>query len=128
MWAKIVGKQHWTARNIVNTVYDRSIITAMVDVLYDKEKVRSILKAWEPFPDYLFYCKVSALEAYERNKKRSSKDEFDSLESLQEYELKYDEAVEFLKQETNINVIELDATLSTQKNVEKVKEILQNGK
>ena len=47
---------------------------------------------------------------------------------MQEYELKYDEAVEFLKQETNIKVVELEATLSTQKNIEKVKEILQNGK
>ncbi len=128
LWAKIVGKQHWTARNIVSTVYDRSILTSIVDIIEDKEKVRSILKAWEPFPDYLFYCKVSAKEAYERNKKRSNKDEFDSLESLEEYEIKYEEAVQFLKEETNIKVIELDATLSTQKNVEKVKEILQNGK
>lgn len=128
LWAKIVGKQHWTARNIVSTVYDRSILTSIVDVIGDKQQVRSILKAWEPFPDYLFYCKINAEEAYERNKKRSSKDEFDSLESLQEYEFMYAEAVKFLKEETNIKVIELDATLSTQKNVEKVKEILQNGK
>ncbi len=128
LWAEIVGKQHWTARSVVNTVYDRSIITALADNLQEgKEDVAlRVIKAWEPLPDILFYCKIPAQVAYERNMKRADHDEFESLESLQYYERKYGEAVEFLKANTKIKVVEIDASKSTRETIQKVKEILQN--
>lgn len=128
LWAEIVGKQHWTARNVVNTVYDRSILTALVDNLQKgKEDIAlKVIKAWEPLPDILFYCKISAQIAYERNMQRAEHDEFECLASLQYYEKKYEEAVEFLKAHTNIKVIEIDASKPTKISLEKVKEILQN--
>lgn len=128
LWAEIVGKQHWTARNVVNTVYDRSILTALVDNLQKgKEDIAlKVIKAWEPLPDILFYCKISAQIAYERNMQRAEHDEFECLASLQYYEKKYKEAVEFLKAHTNIKVIEIDASKPTKISLEKVKEILQN--
>ena len=128
LWAEIVGKQHWSARTIVNTVYDRSLLTALVDNLEQgKEDVAlKVIKAWEPLPDILFYCKIPAQIAYERNMQRAEHDEFESLVSLQYYENKYEEAVAFLKEHTNIKVVEMDASKSTYESIQKVKEILQN--
>ena len=77
-------------------------------------------------PDILFYCKIPAQIAYERNMQRAEHDEFESLESLEYYEKKYEESVEFLKEHTNIKVVEIDATNSTHESIQKVKEILQN--
>ena len=127
LWAEIVGKQHWTVRNVVNTVYDRSILTALVDNLQKgKEEALKVVKAWEPLPDILFYCKISAQIAYERNMQRAEHDEFECLASLQYYEKKYEEAVEFLKAHTNIKVVEIDASKPTNISLKKVKEILKN--
>lgn len=130
LWAEIVGKQHWSARNVVNTVYDRSLLTALVDNLEQgKEDIAlKVIKAWEPLPNILFYCKLPAQIAYERNMQRAEHDEFESLESLQHYEKKYEEAVQFIKEHTNIKVVEIDASKSTHETIKKVKEILQYEK
>ena len=129
LWAKIVGKQHWSARNIVNTVYDRSVITALVDNLSaSKENLIQIIEAWKPLPDILFYCKIDAKIAYERNLKRKFHDEFENLESLKKYEMLYDKAVEFLKSNTDIRVVEIDASYSTRETIESIKRILKNEK
>lgn len=127
LWAEIVGKQHWSARKVVNTVYDRSILTALVDNLADgKEQALKVIKAWEPLPDILFYCKISAETACERNKLRVNHDEFEDLESLKYYEEKYEEAVKFLKENTNMKIVEVDTSNSMQENVNKVKETLEH--
>lgn len=129
LWAQIIGTQHWSARNIVNTVYDRSILTALVDNLaVSEEDALQVIEAWKPLPDILFYCKIDAKIAYERNMKRKTHDEFEDLESLEHYETLYDKAVEFLKNNSNIKVVELDATHSTKETLIEVKEILQDEK
>lgn len=127
LWAEIVGKQHWNAREIVNTVYDRSLLTAMVDNMEGGEDVlRKVVKAWEPLPNILFYCNVSAETAYTRNLKRDSKDQFDDLESLKEYQKKYNEAVKFLKENTKLNVVELDVECSLKETLGRVEEVLRH--
>lgn len=127
LWAENVGRQHWSARSIVNTVYDRSILTAIVDNLaVSEEDALKVIKTWEPLPDILFYCKVDAQTAYERNKQRKKHDEFEDLSSLKAYEKMYENAVRFLREKTNIRIVELDASKTTQETIAYVKEILQN--
>lgn len=128
LWAENVGKQHWTARDVVNTVYDRSVLTALVDNLKTQERALKVIKAWTPLPDVLFWCKIDAETAYKRTMSRSQHDEFESLDSLKEYEKLYEKAVEFLKTNTNMKIVELDASKSTAETVETIKEILSNEK
>lgn len=129
LWAEIVGKQHWSARSVVNTVYDRSILTALVDNLaVSKEDALKVIKAWEPLPDILFYCKIDAKTAHERNRLRENHDEFEDLESLKYYEERYEETVKFLKENTNVRVVEVDSSRSMKETVKQVKEILKNEK
>ena len=128
LWAENVGKQHWTARDVVNTVYDRSVLTALVDNLKTQERDLKVIKAWTPLPDVLFWCKIDAETAYKRTMSRSQHDEFESLDSLKEYEKLYEKAVELLKTNTNMKIVELDASKSTAETVETIKEILSNEK
>lgn len=125
LWAENIGMQHWTARDVVNTVYDRSILTALVDNLETPEKALKVIKAWSPLPDVLFWCKIDAEIAYKRTMSRSQHDEFESFDSLQEYEKLYEKAVEFLKDNTNMKIVELDVSKSTNETVEEIKEILE---
>lgn len=127
LWAEIIGKQHWSARNVVSTVYDRSILTALVDNLAEgEEAARKVIKAWEPLPDILFYCKIDAEIAFERSKKRDEHDEFEEIESLKQYEELYEKAVTFLKENTNLRIVTIDASKSTGETIEMVKEALQH--
>lgn len=128
LWAENVGRQHWTARDVVNTVYDRSILTALVDNLKTPEKALKVIKAWTPLPDVLFWCRIDAETAYKRTMSRNQHDEFESFDSLKEYEELYEKAVEFLKENTKLKIIELDASKSTAETVEVIKEILKNEK
>lgn len=127
LWAEIIGKQHWSARKIINTVYDRSILTAIVDNLeVSKEDALKVIKAWEPLPDILFYCKIDAQTAYERNMQRAEHDEFEDINSLKAYEKMYENAVKFLREQTELKIIELDVSKTTKETIAEVKEILKN--
>lgn len=129
LWAEIVGKQHWSARNIVNTVYDRSILTAIADNLaVSEENALKVIKAWEPLPEILFYCKIDAQTAYERSLQRNTHDQFESLESLEKYEQLYENAVKFLREKTDLYIIEIDATKPTQETIAYIKEIMEDEK
>lgn len=128
LWAETVGKQHWSARDIVSTVYDRSILTALVDNLAGgTEDAQKLLQAWEPLPDLLFYCKVDAKTAFERNRKRKEHDEFEEIASLKYYEGLYEKAVKFLEENTTVKVVTLDASKTTKETIQTVKEVLQHG-
>ena len=126
LWAEIVGKQHWDARNVVSTIYDRSILTALVDNLDSDENALKVIKAWEPLPDILFYCRLDAQTAYERNMQRASHDEFETIESLKEYEMLYDKAVEFLKKHTSLKIVTIDVSHSTQDSIKIIKGVLED--
>ena len=126
LWAENVGKQHWSGRAVVNTVYDRSILTALVDNLDSEDNMRKIIKAWEPLPDILFYCKIDPRLAHERILKRGNKDQFGDLESLKKYEDLYYKALQFIKKNTSIKIIELDTSKTLDETLKEVKEILKN--
>ncbi|MDO4282532.1 MAG: ATP phosphoribosyltransferase [Clostridia bacterium] len=127
-WSMCIAKKHWRANEVVNMVYDRSVLTGVVDLFKARESeemIKKVLQSWMPLPDVLLYCKVDPSIAYERSQQRSKKDEFESLESLQEYYNLYEEAVNFLRENKLVNVIELDVSKTTSEVIEDVKEILE---
>lgn len=116
-WATIIGKNHWKAPEYVNSVYDRSILTFMTDLIkanFPDEKIIEAIKSWEPLPDILFLCDIEPELALERSGKRENQehDEFDELKSLQEYYDLYKKAYEFVIKYNLVKVVKLDASKS----------------
>lgn len=127
-WSMSIAKTHWRANNIVNMVYDRSILTAIVDLFKNGEKEDTIMKvidSWKPLPDLLFYCKVKPEVAYSRTLQRNDKDEFESLESLKMYYELYEKAVEFLNKNNILKIVELDVFKTTSEVINDVREKIQ---
>lgn len=125
-WATIIGKNHWKAPEYVNSVYDRSILTFMTDLIkenFSDEKIIEIIKSWKPLPDILFLCDIEPQVALERNGKRKEQeqDEFDELKSLQEYYDLYKKAYEFVIKYNLTKVVKLDASKSIEDILDDVK-------
>ena len=115
-WATIIGNNHWRAPENVNSIYDRSILTFMTDLIKENLSNEQILEAidtWKPLPDALFYCDIKPEIALSRSEKRNDDtDEFDELQSLQEYYNLYNKAVEFVEKHNITKVIKLDTSKS----------------
>lgn len=125
-WATIVGKNHWKAPEYVNSVYDRSILTFMTDLIkanFSDEKIIEAIKTWEPLPDILFLCDIEPQLALERSRKRENQehDEFEELKSLQEYYELYKKASEFVIKYNLTKVVKLDASKSIEDILNEVK-------
>ena len=126
-WATIIGKNHWKAPEYVNSVYDRSILTFMTDLIkadFSDEKIIEAIKSWEPLPDVLFLCDIEPHLALERSNKRQNQeqDEFDELKSLQEYYELYKKAYEFVIKYNLTKVVKLDASKTIEDILNDVKE------
>lgn len=126
-WATIIGKNHWKAPEYVNSVYDRSILTFMTDLIkadFSDEKIIEAIKSWRPLPDVLFLCDIEPHVALERSNKRQNqkKDEFDELKSLQKYYELYKKAYEFLIKYNLTKVVKLDASKAIEDILNDVKE------
>lgn len=123
-WATCIGKMHWRANGVVNMVYDRSILTAIVDLFAANEtdeNIMKVIKSFEPLPDILFYCKVDPSIAYNRSAKRGKKDIFDTFDSLLMYDELYERAVRFLIDNNVLKVVELDVNRKTSIVIEDIK-------
>lgn len=111
-WATIIGKNHWRAPEYVNSIYDRSILTFMTDLIkqgIDDEEILKAIKTWEPLPDILFYCDISPEIALARSEKRENEqDEFDELKSLQEYYELYNRSVKFVEEHNITKIVRID--------------------
>lgn len=129
-WATIIGRNHWKAPEYVNSIYDRSILTFMTDLIkadFSDEKIIEAIKSWEPLPDILFLCDIEPHLALERSSKRENQqqDEFDELNSLQEYYELYKKAYEFVIKYNLTRVVKLDASKSINDILEKIEEVLK---
>lgn len=126
-WATIIGKNHWRAPEYVNSVYDRSILTFITDLIKTKcsdEKIIEAIESWGPLPDVIFLCDLSPELALERSDKRQDElqDQFDELTSLKQYYELYKKAVEFVENKNLVKVMKLDSSKSVEeliKDVEK---------
>ncbi len=113
-WATIIGKNHWRAPEYVNSVYDRSILTFITDLInqkYTDEKIIEAIETWGPLPEVIFLCDLSPELALERSDKRVEElqDQFDELVSLKKYYELYQKAVEFVENKKIVRVIKLDS-------------------
>ncbi len=113
-WATIIGKNHWRAPEYVNSVYDRSILTFITDLInqkYTDEKIIEAIETWGPLPEVIFLCDLSPELALERSDKRVEElqDQFDELASLKKYYELYQKAVEFVENKKIVRVIKLDS-------------------
>ncbi len=121
-WATIIGKNHWKAPEYVNSVYDRSILTFMTDLIkenFSDEKIIEAIRCWEPLPDILFLCSIKPEVALKRQKQED--DEFDELKSLQEYYELYKKATEFVIKYNLTKVVPLDSSKSIEDILNEVK-------
>lgn len=127
-WATIIGKNHWRAPENVNSIYDRSILTFMTDLIKLKlpdEKILEAIKTWEPLPDILFFCEISPEIALSRSVKRGEEnDEFDELKSLLEYYELYNKAIEFVEKNNITKVVRVDASRTIEEIINEIEEKL----
>lgn len=131
-WAQLVGEHHWRPTDGVDMVYDRSILTALAELISrhedSKENVIKIVRAFEPLPDIIFVCKapIETLEARLRNREIGSRNKYDTLESLNKYIGLYDKAVEIVQKYINgLKIVELDTSVNIQYSIENVKKELK---
>lgn len=129
-WATTIGKNHWKAPNNVNSIYDRSILTFLTDLIkenYTDEQILDVIKIWEPLPNVLFYCDISPEIALSRSKKRDGQcqDEFDELNSLKEYYELYNKSVEFVEKYGLTKVVRLNASKQISEIINDIKEELE---
>lgn len=129
-WATIIGKNHWRAPEYVNSIYDRTILTFMTDLIkheFSEEQILDAIKTWEPLPDVLFYCDISPEVALSRSENReTAQDEFDELKSLQEYYELYNKAVEFVKEHNITKTVRIDTSKTIEEIVNEIEQELRN--
>lgn len=128
-WAVTVGMNHWKAPINVNAIYDRSImtfLTELIDCDTPKKDIMNALSYWT-IPDVLFYCDASFEELMKRKGNRVNLDEYDDEDSIKKYKELYDKAYNFIKDNTNINIIHLNTENEIEKVVETVYANLNNG-
>ena len=129
-WATIIGKNHWRAPEYVNSIYDRSILTFLTDLIknkYTDNQILEAIKTWEPLPDVLFFCDISPEIALSRSEKRAeNQDEFDELKSLQEYYELYNKSVEFVQKNNLTKVVKLDTNKSISELINEIEKELKN--
>lgn len=122
-WATLIGKNHWKAPQYVNSIYDRSILTFMTDLIKigsSDEQILKAIEAWKPLPDILFFCDISVEIALLRNSK-TEQDKFDKLESLKEYYELYNKAIEFIEKYQLVKIIKLDTNREIEDIIKEIK-------
>lgn len=129
-WATIIGKNHWRAPEYVNSIYDRSLLTFLTDLIkekYSDEKILEAIQTWNPLPDILFFCDIEPEVALSRSEKRNGEqDEFDELKSLQEYDKLYHEAVKLVEKYHLVKIVRLDTSKQISELIEQIQEELKS--
>lgn len=125
-WATIIGKNHWKAPENVNSIYDRSILTFLTDLINEKlpeEKILEAIKTWEPLPDILFFCDIPPQISLER--RTQDKDQFDELKSLEKYYVLYKNAIDFVEKHNLVKIIKLDTNMQIEDCIKQVEKSIK---
>lgn len=125
-WATIIGKNHWKAPENVNSIYDRSILTFLTDLINEKlpeEKILEVIKTWEPLPDILFFCDIPPQISLER--RTQDKDQFDELKSLEKYYVLYKNAIDFVEKHNLVKIIKLDTNMPIEDCIKQVEKSIK---
>ena len=125
-WATIIGKNHWKAPENVNSIYDRSILTFLTDLINEKlpeEKILEAIKTWEPLPDILFFCDIPPQISLER--RTQDKDQFDELKSLEKYYVLYKSAIDFVEKHNLVKIIKLNTNMPIEDCIKQVEKSIK---
>lgn len=125
-WATIIGKNHWKAPENVNSIYDRSILTFLTDLINEKlpeERILEAIKTWEPLPDILFFCDIPPQISLER--RTQDKDQFDELKSLEKYYILYKNAIDFVEKHNLVKIIKLDTNMPIEDCIKQVEKSIK---
>lgn len=125
-WATIIGKNHWKAPDNVNSIYDRSILTFLTDLINEElpeEKILEAIKSWEPLPDILFFCDIPPQISLER--RTQDKDQFDELKSLEKYYVLYKKAIDFVEKHNLVKIIKLDTNMPIEDCIKQVEKSIK---
>ena len=125
-WATIIGKNHWKAPENVNSIYDRSILTFLTDLINEKlpeERILEAIKTWEPLPDILFFCDIPPQISLER--RTQDKDQFDELKSLEKYYVLYKNAIVFVEKHNLVKIIKLDTNMPIEDCIKQVEKSIK---
>ena len=125
-WATIIGKNHWKAPENVNSIYDRSILTFLTDLINEKlpeERILEAIKTWEPLPDILFFCDIPPQISLER--RTQDKDQFDELKSLEKYYVLYKNAIDFVEKHNLVKIIKLDTNMPIEDCIKQVEKSIK---
>ena len=125
-WATIIGKNHWKAPENVNSIYDRSILTFLTDLINEKLPEERILEAiitWEPLPDILFFCDIPPQISLER--RTQDKDQFDELKSLEKYYVLYKNAIDFVEKHNLVKIIKLNTNMPIEDCIKQVEKSIK---
>lgn len=125
-WATIIGKNHWKAPENVNSIYDRSILTFLTDLINEKlpeEKILEAIKTWEPLPDILFFCDIPPQISLER--RTQDKDQFDELKSLEKYYVLYKNAIDFVEKHNLVKIIKLNTNMPIEDCIKQVEKSIK---
>lgn len=127
-WAYLIGVNHWRPIDGVNMVYDRNILTCLTELIKkerSESEIKSILEAWRPLPDILFYCVADMKVLEERACKRKSKDKYDTM--LHEYADLYNKAVGLVERYTSVKVVKIDTDTDVKNTIDIVNKELAKG-
>ena len=125
-WATIIGKNHWKAPENVNSIFDRSILTFLTDLIDEglpEEKILEAIMSWKPLPDILFFCDIPPLISLER--RTQDKDQFDELKSLEKYYVLYKKAINFVETHNLVKIINLDTNMPIEDCIKQVEKSIK---
>lgn len=124
-WAKYIINNRWNPSDYLNKIYDRHIMTLLTELLsikMHKNTISDIINGWNI--DYLFYCYCDLDTLISRTKSRITKDEYDKQEVLEKYYYLYNYAYDFIKNNTNINIIKINTNSPIEQTMIKLKQLL----
>ena len=125
-WATIIGKNHWKAPENVNSIFDRSILTFLTDLIDEglpEEKILEAIMSWKPLPDILFFCDIPPQISLER--RTQDKDQFDELKSLEKYYVLYKKAINFVETHNLVKIINLDTNMPIEDCIKQVEKSIK---
>jgi ATP phosphoribosyltransferase len=129
-WASVVGRNHWRAPRQITSVYDRSLLTCLTDLLDGgtaDETVRRVAETWRPHPAVTFLCQAPPEVSLARIGGRGTYDEFAVESALRKYDALYRRAAAWARATVGLKVIELDTTSPLEEVLGTIKGTLRRG-
>lgn len=128
-WASVVGRNHWRAPRQITSVYDRSVLTCLTDLLDTNcpdEMIARVAETWKPYPAVTFLCRAPVEVSLQRVLGRGGeRDEFSAESVLRKYEALYQRAVAHARDKLGLKVVEVDTNQPVEGTLRDVKDVLR---